>query len=494
VNSTVSYSYMESLQNHFEKFRKNIVGIDATYQSPYGTMPVIYADWIASGRLYRPIEEKMLEVFGPMVANTHTESSETGRFMTEAYHFALKDIKRHVNAGPADVIITAGFGMTAVVNKFQRILGLRNRAVQFASPDDKPVVFVTHMEHHSNQTSWYETNADVVVMEPDENLLVSAEKLREAVAPYRNRPLIIGSFSAGSNVTGILTPFHQLAAVMHEIGGYCFVDFAASAPYVAMDMHPAKEEERLDAVFFSPHKFLGGPGTSGVLVFNSVLYKNRVPDQPGGGTVDWTNPWGEYKYIDDIERREDGGTPGFLQAIRVALTIRLKEEMGVEKIHEREKELVEHAFRRLDAIPRVITLATDCRCRIGAVSFYMENLHYNLVVKLLSDRFGIQMRGGCVCAGTYGHFLLHVSKEQSHSISEMINHGDLSQKPGWIRWSIHPTTTDWEVDYIADALDKIAQHSDEWAKDYRYCKRSNEFFYSGSNPVEKIPAENFFEL
>ena len=321
-----------SLESYFDKFRQNIVGIDAVYQSPYGEQKVVYADWIASGRLYAPIEEKMLKVFGPMVANTHTESSETGRFMTEAYHFALHEIKRHVNANADDVIIMAGFGMTSAINKFQRILGLKNLGAQFASNDERPVVFVTHLEHHSNHTSWYETNVDVVVVEPDEKLLVSPEKLREALEPYKNRPLIIGSFSACSNVTGVFTPYHKLAAVMHEVGGYCFVDFAASAPYVSMNMHPESEAERLDAVFFSPHKFLGGPGTSGVLIFNSKLYNNRVPDQPGGGTVDWTNPWGEYKYIDDIERREDGGTPGFLQAIRAALAIRLKEQMGVENI------------------------------------------------------------------------------------------------------------------------------------------------------------------
>jgi len=482
------------LEDYFDKFRQNIVGIDAVYESPYGIKKVIYADWIASGRLYGPIEEKMLKEFGPMVANTHTESSETGRFMTEAYHFSLREIKRHVNANANDVIIMAGFGMTSAINKFQRILGLKNLGARFASSDERPVVFVTHLEHHSNHTSWYETNVDVVVVEPDENLLVSPDKLREALEPYKHRPLIIGSFSACSNVTGVYTPYHKLAEVMHEVGGYCFIDFAASAPYVQMDMHPTNEAERLDAVFFSPHKFLGGPGTSGVLIFNSTLYKNRVPDQPGGGTVDWTNPWGEYKYIDDIERREDGGTPGFLQAIRSALAIRLKEQMGVENIMKREHELVGHALQRLDAIPRLVKLADNCRARIGAISFYMHDVHYNLIVKLLSDRFGIQMRGGCVCAGTYGHFLLHVTKEQSHTITDMISHGDLSQKPGWVRWSIHPTTTMAEVDYIVNALNEIAEKADEWALDYKYCKKSNEFCYSGSNKIESTPIENFFTL
>lgn len=482
------------LEHYFEKFRKNIVGIDAVYESPYGQKKVVYADWIASGRLYGPIEEKMLKVFGPMVANTHTESSEMGRFMTEAYHFALHEIKRHVHADSNDVIIMAGFGMTSAINKFQRILGLKHLSVRFASPEDRPVVFVTHLEHHSNHTSWYETNVDVVVVEPDENLLVSPEKLREALEPYKNRPLIIGSFSACSNVTGVYTPYHKLAAVMHEVGGYCFVDFAASAPYVTMDMHPENAAERLDAVFFSPHKFLGGPGTSGVLIFNSTLYKNRVPDQPGGGTVDWTNPWGEYKYIDDIERREDGGTPGFLQAIRAALAIRLKEEMGVENIRKIEHDLVGYALQQLDGIPRIVKLADNCRSRIGAISFYMKDVHYNLIVTLLSDRFGIQMRGGCVCAGTYGHFLLHVTKEQSHNITDMISHGDLSQKPGWVRWSIHPTTTMAEVKYILDALKQIAEKAEEWAHDYTYCKKSNEFCYTGSNKMEPTPMEKVFTL
>ena len=485
---------MSGLEKYFDQFRKSIVGIDATYQSFYGEQKLIYADWIASGRLYRPIEKKMLDLFGPMVANTHTESNETGRFMTESYHHALKEIKRHVNAGPNDVIVTSGFGMTAAVNKFQRILGLKNMSFVFERSDDRPVIFVTHMEHHSNQTSWYETIAEVIVIEPDENLLVSPENLQKAIEKYKNRTMKIGSFSACSNVTGIFTPYHKLARIMHEAGGLCFIDFAASAPYVDINMHPADPLEKLDAIFFSPHKFLGGPGASGVLIFDSSLYKNRVPDQPGGGTVDWTNPWGEYKYIDDIERREDGGTPGFLQAIRAALAIRLKEKMGVENIHLREKELIDLAFSKLKGIPGLHVLASNCHNRIGSISFYIDSVHYNLIVLILSDRFGIQMRGGCVCAGTYGHFLLNVTKEQSHEITDMINHGDLSQKPGWVRWSIHPTTTNAEIGYIASAIDQIARNADEWVKDYRYCKRSNEFCHKDRKVEDSYSINNAFEI
>jgi len=474
---------MSQTEKYFEQFRKNIVGIDTTYPTVFGQKPLIYADWIASGRLYRPIEERMLNVFGPMVANTHTESSYTGKFMTEAYHFALKEIKRHVNAGSDDVIVTSGFGMTSSVNKFQRILGLKNYSFVFANPKERPVVFVTHMEHHSNQTSWYETIAEVVVVEPDENLMVSPANLRRTLENYSDRPMKIGSFTACSNVTGIRTPVHELARIMHEVGGLCFVDYAASAPYEEINMHPSEPLERLDAIFFSPHKFLGGPGASGVLIFNSQLYKNRVPDNPGGGTVDWTNPWGEYKYIDDIERREDGGTPGFLQAIRSALAIRLKEKMGVKNIALREEDLVNLAFEKLKGIPGLHILAENCCQRIGSISFYIDELHYNLVVTLLSERYGIQMRGGCVCAGTYGHFLLNVTKDKSHRITEMINHGDFSQKPGWVRWSLHPTTTDAEVEYIANALREISANGTSWKNDYTYCKHTNEF--CSKNPEVK---------
>jgi selenocysteine lyase/cysteine desulfurase len=285
-----------SMSEYFEQFRENIIGQKATFRTPFGEQPLIYADWIASGRLYGPIEDKIRHQFGPMVGNTHSEASETGRTMTLAYHHAHQLIKKHVNADENDVIITTGFGMTSALAKFQRILGMKvpERLSRYCQIPDKerPVVFLTHMEHHSNQTPWLESLCDVEVIEPDEDLNINPEKLRQQLAKYHDRHLKIGSFSACSNVTGIITPFHQLAEIMHEYGGYCFVDFAASAPYVSIDMHPKKPQQKLDAIFFSPHKFLGGPGSSGVLIFSKELYKNRIPDHPGGGTVLWTNPWG----------------------------------------------------------------------------------------------------------------------------------------------------------------------------------------------------------
>jgi selenocysteine lyase/cysteine desulfurase len=479
---------MSELEEYFDRFRRNTIGHDLKYQSPNGVVPMIYADWIASGRLYQPIEDKMQKEIGPWVANTHTEASESGTLMTKAYQFSLQSIKKHVNAGPNDVIITAGSGMTTVVNKLQRILGLRTcgklSGHECLNLGEKPVVFITHMEHHSNHMSWYESNVDVVMLEPDENLLISIDDLKKKLEEYKNRPLKIGAFTACSNVTGIETPYHEMARIMHEHGGICFIDFAASAPYIEMNMHPSDPKEKLDGIYFSPHKFLGGPGSSGVLIFDASLYNSETPDNPGGGTVDWTNPWGEYKYIDDIELREDGGTPGFLQAMRTALAMKLKEQMGTEKIRAREKELVEKIFPQLESIPDVSILAENVKDRLGILSFYIKKIHFNLVVSLLSDRYGIQARGGCACAGTYGHFLLKVSYWDSHRITTLINYGDLSLKPGWIRLSLHPTMTDKELQSIVEAIREIQLHHEEWEKDYIYNNRTNEFRHI-SEPEDK---------
>ncbi|MBN1302736.1 MAG: aminotransferase class V-fold PLP-dependent enzyme [Melioribacteraceae bacterium] len=475
---------MENLQKYFEKFRNNIIGIDKTFISPNGEKKIIYADWVASGRLYKPIEDRLTNVFGPWIGNTHTETSITGTTMTRAYREAHKIIKQHVNANDNDVIITAGFGMTTVINKFQRILGLKVceqlRKYVVIPEQERPVVFITHMEHHSNHTSWLETIADVIIIEPNDEGLIEYSNLEDQLKKFSNRPLKIGSFTACSNVTGIKTDYYKLAKIMHRYGGLAFIDFAASAPYVPIDMHPEDPEEKLDAIFFSPHKFLGGPGTSGVLIFDKKLYNKNIPDHPGGGTVDWTNPWGDHIYITDIETREDGGTPGFLQAIKTALAIKLKEQMGTGNIIAREEELLKRFFERFREIKKIHLLANNQKDRLGVLSFYAEDFHYNLIVKMLNDKFGIQVRGGCSCAGTYGHYLLHLDPTRSKKITEKINQGDLSDKPGWVRISIHPTMTDEELEYCLDAIEETVKYGDEWAKDYIYSSRTNEFTHKST--------------
>ncbi|NLH60958.1 MAG: aminotransferase class V-fold PLP-dependent enzyme [Ignavibacteriales bacterium] len=487
-----------NLEKHFNKFRKNIAGIDKEFDSSYGRKKRIYADWIASGRLYEPIEKKLLKVFGPSVGNTHTETTFTGTAMTKSYHHAKQIIKNHCNAGKDDVIINFASGMTGVISKFQRILGLRIpeqiQPYTIIPESEKPIVFITHMEHHSNQTSWVESIADVVIVPPDENGLVSLENFESKIEYFKERKNKIASITACSNVTGIETPYHDIAKLIHKFNGICFVDFACSAPYVKIDMHPQDPEQKLDAIFFSPHKFLGGPGTTGVLIFDSKLYKNKIPDQPGGGTVDWTNPWGQHRYIKDIEHREDGGTPPFLQTIKTALAIKLKEKMDPQKIRAREEELLTLAFNKLAKINKLHILAGNIKHRLGVLSFYVENLHYNLMVKLLNDRFGIQTRGGCSCAGTYGHILLSVCPLESRMITDKIDDGDLSGKPGWVRLSIHPTMTDNELIYICNAIEQIIKKSDKWGRDYIYDIHSNEFKHRKQNDRKIFPVEKWFEL
>jgi YD repeat-containing protein len=482
MKTVVPVDTVSELEAYFDPFRQRIVGVDRTFPSPYGEQRLVYADWTASGRLYAPVEQRLLDAFGPFVANTHSESNTSGTTMTVAYHEAHRLLKRHVNAGPGDVIITQGSGMTGVVNKLQRMLGLRvpEQLQPYCRipPARRPVVFVTHMEHHSNQTSWEETICQVEVLEPDDQGLVTPAALERALERHADRPLRIGAFTGCSNVTGIRTPYHQLARIMHAHGGLCFVDFAASGPYVPIDMHPADDPDAsLDAIYFSPHKFLGGPGSPGVLIFDSRLYHNRVPDQPGGGTVLWTNPWHQHSFIADIEVREDGGTPAFLQTIKAALAIRLKERMGVDRMLAREHEMVPDIVESLQHIPRLHVLAGHVTERLGIFSFYIEHLHYNLVVRLLNDRFGVQVRGGCSCAGTYGHYLLHVDPNRSRAITEKIEHGDLSEKPGWVRMSIHPTTPQREAQYLLEAVEAVARHGERWAEDYDYCAQTNEFHH-----------------
>lgn len=490
-NHTDSHS-TSALETHFARFRKHIIGIDHHYSQC--ASDVLYADWTASGRLYRPIEDFICNELGPYVANTHTESNLTGTTMTKAYDDARALIKAHVNAGKNDVLIAAGAGMTTVINKLQRMMGLRvpcSRKSAHSIPEaEKPLVLISHMEHHSNQTTWNECDVVVEIVKADAQGLPSLSHLETLLKKHAHRRLKIGSFTACSNVTGIKTPIHQMASLMHQNGGVCFVDYAAAAPYVRMDMHPVDPLERLDAIFISPHKFLGGPGSSGILIFDKSLYCCNTPDQPGGGTVSWTNPWGEQRYFDDIEAREDGGTPGFLQTIRAALAIKVKDEMGVAKIAAREEELKAILLDGLESISNLHVLQANQRNRLCIVSFYITDVHFNLVVKLLNDRFGVQARGGCSCAGTYGHMLLNVDQQTSRTIADKIECGDLTDKPGWIRISLHPTDKNTDAYRLVEAIRQISENAADWAKDYDFKCETGEYLPKFAQP-ELVSLEQF---
>jgi len=470
-----TYVIGTELESHFSSFKKHIIGDDFAYPTVYGTQKLLYADWTASGRLYRKIEDNLVDIIGPYVANTHTESNITGTYITNAYHEAKSIIKNHVHANDDDILIFDGFGMTGVINKFQRLIGIKHMDKRTLTIKERPIVFVTHMEHHSNYLSWLETAAEVITIRPDANGDVDYSHLEELLLLHKQRHMKIGAFTACSNVTGRKTDYHQLAKLMHQYGGICLVDFSASAPYETMNMHPEDKEAFLDVICFSPHKFLGGPGTSGVLIMNKKLIHAKIPDHPGGGTVDFTNGWGDILYKKDLEEREDGGTPGFLQAIRTALAIQLKEEMNVQKMQQREQELVALTMTELSKIPGITILDGENKNRHGIISVICEGLHFDLGAKLLNDRFGIQVRGGCSCAGPYGHYLLGMSKAQSKQISAEIQKGIFTNKPGWIRISLHPTMTNKEVYSIIHAFKKIIMYKEEWQKDYCYMPRSNEY-------------------
>jgi selenocysteine lyase/cysteine desulfurase len=258
-------------------------------------------------------------------------------------------------------------------------------------------------------------------------------------------------------------------------------------------MHPEETGAHLDAVFFSPHKFLGGPGSSGVLIFNSKLYKNNVPDNPGGGTVEWTNPWGEHKFVDDIEAREDGGTPPFLQTIRAALAVKLKEQMGTENIREREDEILHLAWNKLPEVPDIKILADNIKNRLPIFSFYFENIHYNFMVRLLNDVYGIQSRGGCSCAGTYGHIHLNVDLSKSKMITEKINLGVISIKPGWVRVSFHPINTNEEIEFVINSISELAKVHEKYDKYYKRKPFSNDYEYIGENKSNFSEIEEIFK-
>ena len=463
-----------SLETYFDQFRKNTIGLNHQFDSIYGIQNQLYADWVASGRLYQPIEDIICKQIGPLMANTHSFSSESGKAATYAYQEARTLIKKHVNAGNEDILITTGSGMTGALAKLHRIMGLKQKENTSAS-EERPVVFISHMEHHSNQVPWLALAVDVVMLEPNENLQICPKTLEKELKNYKDRKVKIGSFSGCSNVTGAIAPFYELAELMHAYDGYCFVDFAASAPYEPINMHPENPAQKLDAIFFSPHKFLGGPGTCGVLVYDKKLHKNTIPDNPGGGNVKWTNPWGEYGYHTDLETREDGGTPGILQVIRTALCLKLKEHMNPQKMKQREHELLNLFYDGISELQEVEVLGNRDEDRIGCISFTISGMHYNLVVRLLNDRFGIQTRGGWSCASSFAHYLFNIQADRSKAVMQNIEQQQLTDKPGWVRISLHPIMTNEEVQFMTDAIRDLVKNQKQWASEYTYNPVTNEF-------------------
>lgn len=457
--------------------RDNLIGRDATIRTPHGVLPKRYFDATASGLPFGPIEDLVRDRVLPWMANTHTDASAVGGFMTDLYDEAHDKVRRYVHANDDDVVVFCGSGATGAINKLvraigllvpepiERVVGVRKRIADA----DRPVVFISKMEHHSNDLPWRESIADVEMVGFDDDGRVSVGQLEAALQDprWRDRPLKIGSFSAASNVTGIINDTDGLSRAMHRAGGFACFDYAAAAPYVDIDLHPADPLARKDAIVVSMHKFVGGPQAPGLLVANKKLFRSRVPVEPGGGTVVYTSPW-EWRYTANLGHREEGGTPDIVGAIRAGLAFDLKHLLGHHRIRRREDELVRRAVERWATHPAIRILGDLTVARLGILSlvFAEGRLHHNLAARLLSDRYGIQTRGGCMCAGTYGHELLGIGAARSFEIRCALDQGDEASKPGWLRISFSPATGDDEFNVLLEAVVQLADHWQAWAADY----------------------------
>jgi selenocysteine lyase/cysteine desulfurase len=456
--------------------RENVIGQYAPMDTPFGVRPLVYADYTASGRSLRSIEAQIQEQVLPWYANTHSETSFTGAQSTSLREQARRIIHSALNAGEDDRIIFCGSGATAAINRLIDILNLRlphdlDQRYGFSEqiPEhERPVVFVGPYEHHSNELPWRESIADVVAIPLSSVGAIDTQALAVALEAYADRKLLIGAFSAASNVTGVRSDVAGITRQLKAAGALAFWDYAAAGPYVGIDMNLPGAP--IDAVFVSPHKFIGGPGTPGILAVKATLLGNTVPAVVGGGTVAFVSP-DDHRFLDDLERREEGGTPAIVETIRAGLVFRLQQMVSTDEIERIERDKVDRVLRRLGAHPGIDILGGTAADRLSIVSMRFRCgescLHYGFVVALLNDLFGIQARGGCSCAGPYGHSLLGLDLAASRALDQAVAAGETALRPGWVRLNFNYFIDDEEFDYLLRALELVAEHG--WRLLPAYC-------------------------
>jgi len=492
--------------------RNQILGRDLIFKTPFGYRNMFYADYTASGRSLLFLEEKMLNI-QRSYANTHTEDDYSGKYLTSLLHGAEESIKKGVNAGEHGKIFSIDSGTTGALKKLQEIIGVyfppvtKERIEQQYQPlspsspaeEKRPVVFIGPYEHHTNELMWRESIAEVVVIGLDDSGMIDLKDLEKKISSPRFQGRTkFASFSAGSNITGVRTRVYDVARICHHHNILIFFDFAAIAPYVKIDMNRDRDSY-FDAIFLSPHKFLGGPGSSGILIIHEKLYrKDLPPTTAGGGTVVYVG-FRSHDFSQDIEAREKAGTPPILQTIRAAFAMELKEKIGVDVIEETEKDNFSHFLKGIEKIPSLQLLGTyNENTQTPIISFNIKHkdriLHPRLATKLLNDLFGVQSRAGCSCAGPYGHILLNINEDASNLYRKSILEGYDGIKPGWVRINIHYTFTREDVDFLLKAISFIARKGHLFLHKYAFDLMSAEWKYRGYEDEDiEFSLENTFE-